>query len=267
MKNYTLTELCKENFDVDPLTVCKQFWDATDTFSCLGEPKKQNNLLYLDGCRGKYTLKNGAELTAESGDVVYAPQGAEYAVTFYDFAPGGCTIGINFFLRDAEDSLLFSENVKIFKNESRLRLLFEEMENLSRDFRTLPLQNKIGLLRILQALYSSVNKAEYPVIQKGVNHLNRYYADNEPVSRLAALCNVSEVYFRRLFKAQTGLSPTEYRTKLKLEKARQYLEYGDVSVREISEILGYSTVSHFIKQFKQFFGQTPVAYRNSKLGR
>ena len=58
-----------------------------------------------------------------------------------------------------------------------------------------------------------------------------------------------------------GLTPLEYRNSLRLSRARAYLEYGDISVLEISDMLGYATVSHFIKAFKNRYGCAPLQYR------
>ena len=85
-----------------------------------------------------------------------------------------------------------------------------------------------------------------------------------PISELAKSCNISEVYFRKLFKKEMGVSPVEYRNRLRLERAKQYLEYGDISVQEISDELGYSTVSHFIKIFREEFGVPPLEYRKGR---
>ncbi|MBO5927206.1 MAG: helix-turn-helix transcriptional regulator [Clostridia bacterium] len=55
--------------------------------------------------------------------------------------------------------------------------------------------------------------------------------------------------------------PSEYRNSLRLSIARDYLVYGVTSVQEISDTLGYSTVSHFIKEFKCQYGCSPLKYR------
>ena len=101
------------------------------------------------------------------------------------------------------------------------------------------------------------------MIQKGVEYLNSHYTENPSVRELANVCNVSEVYFRKLFKQAFDITPLEYRNRLRLKKAQQYLQFNDVSIREISELLGYATVSHFIKQFKSAFGVSPLQYKNA----
>ena len=65
-----------------------------------------------------------------------------------------------------------------------------------------------------------------------------------------------------MFKKEFHMTPIEYRNFLRLNKAKQYLEYGEISIQEIANLLGYSTVSHFIKSFKEYYGISPLAYRN-----
>ena len=74
---------------------------------------------------------------------------------------------------------------------------------------------------------------------------------------------MSEVYLRRKFKERMGISPAKYRNELRFDKAISYLKFGDISVQEISDMLGYATVSHFIKEFKRRFGISPLQYRKS----
>jgi len=75
------------------------------------------------------------------------------------------------------------------------------------------------------------------------------------------MCNISSVYFRRLFKEQTGMSPTEYRTHLRLVQGAELLRFGTASVSEISDRLGFVDSAYFAKIFKEKYGVTPLAYR------
>jgi AraC-like DNA-binding protein len=126
---------------------------------------------------------------------------------------------------------------------------------------------RLVLFELVCLLFSSTDQRterEMGMISEGVNRLREHPERMIPISELARACNISEVYFRKQFKAVIGMSPVEYRNTLRLDKARQYLEYGDISVQEISDTLGYSTVSHFIKCFRERFGVPPLEYRTGK---
>ena len=75
------------------------------------------------------------------------------------------------------------------------------------------------------------------------------------------MCNVSEAYFRRLFKVYSGMSPVEYRTVSKICRAKQYLEDDELTVSEIADKLKFADTSYFVKQFKRATGKTPNEYR------
>ena len=121
---------------------------------------------------------------------------------------------------------------------------------------------KILLLNILCTLASYTIQQNIPKrISDTLNYMSEHIEENPSVKQLADMCNVSEVYFRRQFKKCIGMTPIEYRNIIRLSKARSFLEYGDISIQEISDTLGYSTVSHFIKEFRTHYGSSPLQYR------
>lgn len=267
MKILEINELCSQNFDVVFVNALKQFWQTTRCFQCFGSPKKESLFLFVKGCKVTYTDKTGRTLVANSGDVVYTPAGSEYIATLSDFKVGSShTVGINFRLLDSSgELLLLSDGVHIFHSgeNANLGLLFSKALRLeaSGDI----LGRRILLMEILHTLasHSSVGKAD-ECISHALEYLSENIEKNPRISNLAALCNVSEVYFRKRFKEYLGVSPVEYRNSLRLERACSYLEYGDISVQEISDTLGYSTVSHFIKEFRSKYGCTPLKYKKKQ---
>lgn len=72
-----------------------------------------------------------------------------------------------------------------------------------------------------------------------------------------ALPNLSQ-----LFKEQTGQTPLEYVTELRMKKAQHLLTTTMKPLSSIAEEVGYYNVSSFIRRFKQLNGRTPGEYRN-----
>ena len=68
-------------------------------------------------------------------------------------------------------------------------------------------------------------------------------------------------YIMRVFKRETGCSIMEYFVRLKIEKAKEFLRDGGLSVQEISNLLSFSEPNYFTKTFKRVTGLTPSAYR------
>ncbi|MBR7159701.1 MAG: helix-turn-helix transcriptional regulator, partial [Clostridia bacterium] len=79
---------------------------------------------------------------------------------------------------------------------------------------------------------------------------------------LAEACNISDVYFRKIFKNKYGISPSKHLIQRKVDKAKHYLTYTDMNINEISYLLNFIDTSYFCKQFKQIVGTTPNNYRN-----
>jgi AraC-like DNA-binding protein len=78
---------------------------------------------------------------------------------------------------------------------------------------------------------------------------------------LADKCNISEIYFRRLFKKRFGISPKQYVLELRLRKAKQLLLQDNISVTKVSEQCGFTNPYHFSRAFHKITGLTPTEYR------
>jgi two-component system response regulator YesN len=68
-------------------------------------------------------------------------------------------------------------------------------------------------------------------------------------------------YLSRLFKAQVGLSITDYSIKLRMEKAKKILQQSNAKMYEVAEMVGYASAAHFNRTFKKYFGVTPKEYQ------
>lgn len=66
------------------------------------------------------------------------------------------------------------------------------------------------------------------------------------------------------FKKHTGKTVVEYLKSIKMNKACELLKDTDTPIIEISNILGYTSLSHFNRTFKDCLGITPAKYRKSK---
>ena len=78
---------------------------------------------------------------------------------------------------------------------------------------------------------------------------------------LAREVNLSAAHVSRLFSIETGISPSEYLIRLRMEKARHLLLTSVLSVKEVMAMTGYGNRGHFVQHFKRYFGLTPSEYR------
>jgi transcriptional regulator GlxA family with amidase domain len=85
------------------------------------------------------------------------------------------------------------------------------------------------------------------------------------IRELATIVNLSPGRLAHLFKSEVGVSPQRYANSVRLEKAKDLLESGVLSVKEISSEIGFPNVSSFCRSFKVRYGTTPREYRNIHL--
>ena len=79
------------------------------------------------------------------------------------------------------------------------------------------------------------------------------------VRDLANAVNMSESRFAHKFKTSTGASPLQFLKQLRLEQANRLLMSG-ANVSEVADRVGYASLSHFICEFKRYYGEPPRTY-------
>ena len=92
------------------------------------------------------------------------------------------------------------------------------------------------------------------------NFIDNNYQDNISLDHLAQAFSINKYYLQKLFKKRSGLSPNEYLTRVRLEKAKNLLRTTDSTIIQIAQEVGY-TASYFDNVFKKFEGVTPQTYR------
>jgi transcriptional regulator GlxA family with amidase domain len=85
-------------------------------------------------------------------------------------------------------------------------------------------------------------------IAKAITLLDDYR--NLSIAEIADKCAVSETYLRKSFKKYLNISPNEYRIKTRIEKAKNLLLNSEMSVKEITYLLGFYDEAYFYKIFK-----------------
>lgn len=97
-------------------------------------------------------------------------------------------------------------------------------------------------------------QAAIEVIQKGIS-------GKVEIETLARQTNVSASRLRHVFKAETGLSLTQYIKLTRLQEAEHLLRTTFLSVKEITYRIGFSNGSYFSREFRRTHGLAPGKYR------
>ncbi len=91
-------------------------------------------------------------------------------------------------------------------------------------------------------------------------HANHSYT----MADVARHCGISESNLFIKFRKHLGKTPVEIRHQILGEEATKLLVTTDLTIEEISNLLGFSSSSYFRKIFKKATGETPTQIRNSQ---
>ena len=223
--------------------------------------------------KGKYEIidnrKNYGLSFCDSGQITYVHKGANYVSAqphamilppgetyeLYGDKSGVFTI-INF---ECKDFLCDAHMVLPVENIDFIMKNFFQMKNLS-----LFDGNKAKVMSIFYDIIhnlSVTSNSQYGVLYPALKYLESNYSTADLNNRiLAEQCEISEVYFRKLFVERYGVSPHQYVINIRMNKAKQLLADGILKINAISEECGFSNPYHFCRLFKEKTGMTPTEY-------
>lgn len=118
-------------------------------------------------------------------------------------------------------------------------------------------------LQNVQVIKSSTKKDLYRRLLNGKVFIDENFAQSPSIRQIAAISNLSEFHFFRLFKQTFGTTPYRYLLERKLQYAYTKLKTQSLSVTEIAFQSGFADVHAFSKAFKKQFG---IAPGNSRIG-
>jgi AraC-like DNA-binding protein len=206
-----------------------------------------------------YIFADGTVLHTKGGDLFYLPKGSNYRVK--SVAAGGC-YAINFDAGISDEPFCVS-----LRNSDQLLHNFKAATEAWK--RGDPVRVALAMRALYDAIYraqAELHKQYLPqtqrlIITPAVEVMDRRFTDNDlSVSYLAALCGVSEVYFRKIFLHSFGVSPKEYMIQKRMDYAKNLLKSGDFSVSEIATLCGYTESCHFSREFSKREGISPNQY-------
>ena len=252
MKHSAFEQLSEMDLDIRQIVCIRQNWTVThNSWSYLDSPRPNDGIIYIDAGTAVYTLPDGQEIHVRPGDILYLPQDSRY---FVKFVP---------------DSSSFCERAEICVSD-RPFVACRDINNLFReDFRALCklYSSTTDRLLIKAKAFELVSRmTDRPDPSKSdsvIAYINSHLSTSLSVADIAKSCAMSESSFRRTMIRKTGLSPIRYILNQKIEKAKQLLTVGELSVEDVAASLGFYDSAHFIKIFKNETGLTPTKYRST----
>ncbi|KKC49148.1 chemotaxis protein CheY [Paenibacillus sp. D9] len=102
-------------------------------------------------------------------------------------------------------------------------------------------------------------------IKDAISYIDAHLEEPISMKQVAELTHLNASYFSVLFKEQTGVTFSDYLTRLRLQRAKELLVSTRMPISEIAEKVGYGTAKYFIKVFKDNEGTSPRQYRSQVL--
>ncbi len=102
-------------------------------------------------------------------------------------------------------------------------------------------------------------------IKDAIGYIDAHLEEPISMKQVAELTHLNASYFSVLFKEQTGVTFSDYLTRLRLQRAKELLVATRMPISEIAEKVGYGTAKYFIKVFKDNEGTSPRQYRSQVL--
>ncbi|MCR5793704.1 MAG: AraC family transcriptional regulator [Lachnospiraceae bacterium] len=97
-------------------------------------------------------------------------------------------------------------------------------------------------------------------IQNALHFMENNYMHETSLEETASFVGVSPQYFSKVFKEEVGMKYIEWMTKLRIDKAKELLGSGKVSMKEICYMVGYNDPNYFSRIFKKIVGASPTEF-------
>lgn len=106
---------------------------------------------------------------------------------------------------------------------------------------------------------------QYPsAVQKTLAYIDANISGDLSLTGLARLMQVSPGYLSALFHKETGITLAEHITAQRMKVALQLLGSTRLQVQHIAQLSGFPDPNYFSRQFKRFYGVTPLQYRSEQ---
>ena len=119
--------------------------------------------------------------------------------------------------------------------------------------------------RFVQHIFDYANSKYVDVIFKAMAFIKENYTKKISLQDVADAVHLNVTYFSKVFKDETGQTPGNYITSLRIAESKKLLKNMSINMADIPELIGFESQSYFIQIFKKAEGCTPGHYRRKLL--
>ncbi len=121
-----------------------------------------------------------------------------------------------------------------------------------------PMMRKDGVKQTLpRPDRNTADPQQSPLVARAVDLFARDLAAPVPVAQIAAQLNITPRHLERCFKQSTGMNPSRYFRKLRMQAARQIVLYTNDSMSDVAASVGYASAAPFTKHYRDAFDLSP----------
>lgn len=250
-----------------------QKWVNGGNFSFINNPRRNSGFMYILSKRVDITMKSGVQTSFFHGNLIYIPQYSEYFIEFWETMGEYSDLQINFILCDLSgETYSLSDRITCVLNEvpSEIAQIFYQTCDLTNNMKNAYFQVMEQLYKLMGTLveYQFMRQASLQPqrsISPALHYMDTHIRENTSIPALAHMCMMSESGFRSAFKKQIGISATQYKMQLKIQRAKYLLDNRpELAIVEIAELLGFCDAAYFSKAFSEAVGMPPGKYRKDK---
>jgi YesN/AraC family two-component response regulator len=104
---------------------------------------------------------------------------------------------------------------------------------------------------------------KYKKVYDIIDYIKEHYMDDISLPALAKSFYISVSGLTKAFKQVTGFSFTEYLNNIRIKNAYKLLDESKYTISDIAHKVGYNSITHYGRVFKESTGYTPSQYRNT----
>ena len=229
-------------------------------------------LVYIENGEGTQKLGTGQKMSLKKGDVFIIVDDTEHSIRPTCEESEFRIVNV-FFERDEIDvdyTLLKCIEPKNFPAQHPIVKYVNECINEYETKTEGYAMRMKGWIYLILAEYISFNQdkrcdrgrpigADY--VREATRYIHENYNKKLTLPMIAEKVGVTSGYLQRLFRENCNTSVVEYLLRYRMENACRILVETNLSIQEISVMIGFSDVKNFYYRFKRIFGVTPTQYR------
>ncbi len=100
-----------------------------------------------------------------------------------------------------------------------------------------------------------------PKLRDAVLYIEAHYGDSITLSDISANAGINHTTLTALMKEELGCTATQYLMQYRITIAKKQLAFTDVPIKDVSNMVGFKTVQHFNRIFKEITGTPPAKFR------